>query len=386
MTAGYLANYGATVVKVESSRSPDILRLTPPFRDGTPGLNNSHFCANMNASKLGVGLDMSRPEGQEIVLRLVEWADVVFESFTPKTLRGWGLDYEHLRARNPGIVMLSTCMQGQTGPRANYRGFGNLMGALSGYYQVTGWPDRGPTAVYGAYTDFICQRFCTTAVVAAIDHRHRTGEGQHIDVAQFEAALQFLGPELLDFELTGRVATRAGNRDPWRSPHGVFPCRPRPDGNEGWIAIACETDAQWAALCRTAGIPEDPAFADLAGRKADEDRLEALVAAWIAGHDADELFELLQPEVPCGPVLPVPALHDDPQVRHRGYWWPLVHTVIGEVPYDGLAATMSRTPGRLTKAGPCLGEDSYTVLTELAGLDPDTVARLLADEVVEITG
>jgi crotonobetainyl-CoA:carnitine CoA-transferase CaiB-like acyl-CoA transferase len=321
-----------------------------------------------------------------VIGRLAEWADVVIESFTPKTLRGWGLDYEHLRARNPGLVMLSTCMQGQTGPRANYRGFGNLMGALSGYYHVTGWPDRGPSPVYGAYTDFICQRFCTTVLVAAIDHRCRTGEGQHIDVAQFEAALQFLGPELVDAAATGSVATRAGNRDPWAAPHGVFPCAARPDGNEGWIAIACETDAEWAALCRRAGFGDEPAFATLAGRKADEDRLEAMVGAWTAQHDATELFELLQPDVPCGPVLPVPALQDDPQVQHRGYWWPLVHTVMGEVPYDGLAATMSRTPGRLTKAGPCLGEDTFTVLTEIAGYEPDAVARLLADDVVEITG
>ncbi len=389
MTAGYLANYGATVVKVESSKRPDILRLTPPFRDGVPGLNTSHFCANMNASKVGLGLDLSRPEGRALVLRLAEWADVVLESFTPKTLRGWGLDYEALAAVNPSIVMLSTCMQGQTGPRANYRGFGNLMGALSGFYHITGWPDRDPAMVYGAYTDFICQRYCTTALVAALDHRRRTGEGQYLDLAQFEAALQFLGPELLDQDVTGRVAERHGNRDPWCAPHGVFPCQPDAAGREGWLAIACETDAQWEALRAAMGSPAwaaDPALATLAGRKAAEDRLEAELAAWTAGFDAHELFERLQPAVPCGPVLPVPGLHADPQIAARGYFVPLTHTVIGEVPYDGLAATMSATPGRPTKAAPCLGEDSFTVLTEILGMDPDEVAILIAEEVVEITG
>lgn len=397
MTGGYLANYGATVVKVESSRRPDILRLSPPFRDGRlpapegngrPGLNNSHFCANMNASKVGLGLDLGRPEAQELVRRLAGWADVVLESFTPKTLRAWGLDYPALAAVNPSLVMLSTCMQGQTGPRANYRGFGNLMGALSGFYHLTGWPDRGPNVIYGAYTDFICQRFCTAAVTAALDHRRRTGEGQLIDLAQFEGALQFLGPEFVAYDQSGVVPSRAGNRDPHRAPHGVFPCRNRADGSQAWIAVACETDAQWASLRDAAGLPDDPGLANLAGRKAGEDALEAALGAWTAQHDAWELFERLQHltvAVPCGPVLSVPDLHTDPQIGHRGYWVPLDHTVQGTVPYDGLAATMSATPGRLTKAGPCLGEDSFEVLTEILGMSADQVADLLAAEVVEIT-
>ncbi|MEZ5232031.1 MAG: CoA transferase [Acidimicrobiales bacterium] len=390
MTAGYLANQGATVIKVESSARPDILRLTPPFLDGRPGLNNSHFCANMNASKAGLGVDLARPEGRAVVWRIIEeWADVVLESFTPRTLRGWGMDWAAVSARRPDIVMLSTCMQGQTGPRADYRGFGNLMGALSGFYSITGWPDRPPVTVYGAYTDFICQRFATTAITAAIDHRRRTGAGQYIDLAQLEAALQFLGPEFLDLDRNGHVATRAGNRDPERCPHVVLPCRPDADGREGWLALACEDDGQWAALVDALGRPAwatDPALVTVAGRKAAEDRIEAELAAWSAGWDAVELFERLQPAIPCGPVLAPARLHTDPQVRHRSYFVPLRHSVMGEVPYDGVAAVLSATPARLTRAAPCLGEDTFTVLTELIGMDPDEVAQLLADGVVEITG
>ena len=264
MTAGYLASYGATVIKIESSKRPDVLRLNPPFRDGVPGLNNSHFYGDFNAGKLSVGLDLTDPRGREVAWRAIEWADVILESFTPKALAGWGMDYAHIRDRNPSVVMLSTCMQGQTGPRRLYRGFGNLMAGLAGFYELTGWPDRTPVMIYGAYTDFISQRFTATALLAALDHRRRTGEGQYIDVAQLEAALQFLGPELLAYELDGRVATRDGNRHPDLVPHGVFPCLPEPEragrypdggsGAEGWVAISCADDEQWRSL----GRPDRP--------------------------------------------------------------------------------------------------------------------------------
>ncbi|MPY92235.1 MAG: hypothetical protein GEV08_03960 [Acidimicrobiia bacterium] len=389
MTAGYLASYGASVVKLESSERPDVLRLTPPFRDGKPGLDNSHFFGDFNAGKLGLGVDVGHPKGREVVWRLLEWADVVLESFTPKTMRGWGMAYDDLAARNPGLVMLSTCMQGQTGPRANYRGFGNLMASLAGFYELTGWPDRPPAMVYGAYTDFVSQRFTTMALVAAVDHRRRTGEGQHIDVAQLEAALQFLGPELLAYDTSGHVATRDGNRDPDRCPHGVHRCRPEPGRPEGWVAIACDDDEQWAALVEALGSPDwasGPALRTLAGRRRSEARIEAGLGAWASARTPAEVVAQLQPRVPAAVVQGVPELHEDPQVRHRGYWVPLDHPVYGLAPYSGLQATLSVTPGALRSPAPCLGQHSWEVLTTIAGYDEDEVAMLLAEDVVEMTG
>ncbi len=388
LTARYLADYGATVVRLDSSTRPDVLRLTPPFRDGVPGINNSHFYADYNASKLGIGLDLGNPLGREVALRLVDWCDVLLESFTPKTMAAWGMSYAELQPRNPGMVMLSTCMQGQTGPRRDYRGFGNLMAALSGFYEICGYSDRDPVPVYGAYTDFICQRFATTAVVAALDHRRRTGEGQHIDLSQYEAAVQLLGPELLDYELTGRVATRRGNSADAACPHGVYPTRPVRE-HEGWIAIACETDGHWRALCRAMGDPDwtnDPRWSTFVGRKAAEDELDGRLAEWTSQWEQDALFAALAPAVPAGMVPDQTGLPLDAQVRHRGYYVTLEHTEMGTVPYDGLQAHLSRTPGRLTKAAPCVGEDSYTVLADLLGMDEDEIADLLAAEAVEITG
>ncbi len=396
MTAGYLTSYGATVVKIECSKRPDVLRLNPPFRDGQPGLNNSHFYGDFNAGKLGVGVDLTDARGREIAWRAIEWADVVLESFTPKALAGWEMDYDHIRARNPSVVMLSTCMQGQTGPRRLYRGFGNLMAGLAGFYELTGWPDRGPAMIYGAYTDFVSQRFAATALLGALDHRRRTGEGQHIDLSQLEASLQLLGPELLAYELDGRVATRAGNRDRDLVPNGVFPCVAGSErasrypaggsGAEGWVAISCADDAQWAALAELAGLPDEQRWRTAAGRRPDDDRIEALVASWTATRDAGEIVALLQPRVACAPVLGIPELHADPQMAHRGYWVPIEHPVYGPVPYSGMQATMSRTQGVVRGPAPCLGQDTWYVLETMLGVDGDTIAALLADNVLEITG
>ncbi|MFT3855622.1 MAG: CoA transferase [Ilumatobacteraceae bacterium] len=396
MTAGYLASYGATVVKIESSKRPDVLRLNPPFRDGIPALNNSHFYGDFNAGKMSVGLDLNDERGRDVAWRLVEWADVIVESFTPKALAGWDMDYACIRERNPSVVMLSTCMQGQTGPRRLYRGFGNLMAGLAGFYEIAGWPDRTPIMIYGAYTDFVAQRFTTTALLAALDHRRRTGEGQHIDVAQLEAALQFLGPELLAYELDGRVATRAGNRHPDLVPHGVFPCLPEADraerypagspGAEGWVAISCADDEQWRALVELTGLPDEDRWAAAEGRRADETRIEALLAAWTSTRRGSEITAALQPRVSCAPVLGVPELHTDPQIRHRGYWVPHDHPVYGRVPYSGMQATMSLTPGVIAGPAPCLGQHTWDVLESILGLDSDTIAALLVDDVAEITG
>ncbi len=385
LTARYLADYGATVVRLDSATRPETLRQAGPFKDGKPGLNNTMFYGDYNASKYGLGLNLGTEQAREIAIELIKWADVLLESFTPGNMAEWGLDWETIKEINPSLVMLSTCMQGQTGPRASYPGYGNLMAGLSGFYQITGWPDRLPVPVYGAYSDFICQRFATSAVVAALDHSRRTGEGQHIDLSQFEGALQLLGTELLDYEVNGRIATRHGNRDRFAAPHGVYPAR----GEDRWVAIACRTDEEWQALVSAMGSPAwatNPAYATLAGRHAAADEIDARIGEWTQGKDSYEVFELLQPAVPAGPVHDQSDLFTDPQIRYRGYFVDLEHSVMGQVPYNGMQATMSKTPGRLRKASPTIGEDSFYVLEEILGYSPDRAGELIAAGAVEIMG
>ncbi len=389
LTARYLADYGATVVRLDNGTRADVLRVNPPFRDGVPGINRSGFYADFNASKLGLGLDLAVAEAREVALRMTAWADVVLESFTPHALRSMGLHYDALREVNPSVVMLSTCMQGQTGPHRDYRGFGQLMGGLTGFYQLTGWPDRDPAMVFGAYTDFVAQRFCATALIAALDHRRRTGQGQHIDVSQLEASINLLGPELLDYDVNGRVATRQGNRDPRMAPHGVFPCRAVGTGlaGERWVAIAVEDDDQWQALVEVLDRPTwatDPALHTLAGRKAAEDGIEGHLAAWTADQDAATLAARLQPKVAAAPVNPPDDLHRDPQLAHLGYFETLDHPVMGPTAYNGMQARLSATPGWLRKPAPCLGEDTLMVLSDLLGYDDDEIGDLFVAEAIEI--
>ena len=212
ITTKYLADHGATVIRIESHTRPDVLRLAPPWRDGQPGLDRSQFFASFNTSKYGITLDLSKSPAQELARKLIAWADVAVESFTPKAMRNWNLGYEQLGQVNPKLIMLSTCQQGQTGPHALYPGFGQLMASLSGYYHISGWPDRDPAPPYGAYTDFIAPRFAATVLMAALDYRRRTGKGQYIDLAQYEASLHFLAPAILDYQVNGRVLGREGNR------------------------------------------------------------------------------------------------------------------------------------------------------------------------------
>ena len=264
ITVKYLADHGATVIRVESHARLDVVRLGPPWHDGKPGIERSQFYASYNTSKYGIALDLSRPEARAIARRLAVWADVVVESFTPHVMRGWGLGWDDLRALNARLVMMSTCLQGQTGPHAEYPGFGQLMAALSGFYEISGWPDRAPAPPYGAYTDFIVPRLAATALLAAIDHQRRTGEGQYLDVSQFEASLHFLAPALLQHSLDGTVARRDGNasdhaapsslrawrfrqrRSPGAPMHSGLKPRPRPlPGRSRTRASSCRSSA-WA--------------------------------------------------------------------------------------------------------------------------------------------
>ena len=382
LTARYLADNGATVVRLDSAARPDILRSAPPFKDGKPGYDNTMFYGDYNCSKLGLGLNLGKPEAVEIARRMAHWADIVIESFTPGHMAKWGLDYGRLSEEHPDLIMLSTCMQGQTGPRAAYPGFGNLMAAISGYYAVTGWPDRDPSPVYGAYTDFVAHRFATLALLAALDHRRRTGEGQYIDVSQYEASLQFLGAELLGYAADGRIATRCGNADPDASPHGVYPCR----GEDSWVAIAVVDDSQWRSLKEAMGRPawaEDPAFDELPGRLAGRERIDEEIARWTSSREPGDIFLALQPDVPAGPVYDQSSLHRDPQLKAWGYFVELDHPVMGRVPYNGAQSRFSAMDNRPHRPSPCIGEHSRHVLRHILGLQEAEIERLIAAKAVE---
>ena len=385
MTTKYLAEYGATVLRVESANRPETLRKAAPFKDGIPGTNRSGYFANQNPNKYGISIDMRQPRAKELVLRMVAWADLVTENFTPGTMEGWGLGYKELKQANPQIVMFSTSMLGRGGPMERQPGFGPVLSSLAGLTNITGWPDRHPVNPYGAYTDFIVPRFALATILAGLDYRRRKGVGLHLDMSQLEASLHFSAPLLLDFSVNGREGERIGNRDAGAAPHGVYPCK----GDDRWIAIACFSDQQWEGLSHVlessdqAWATQDR-FSTLLKRKAHEDKLDRLMAGWTQGFDSKELTAKLQEAgVPAGPVEDCHDLYEDPQLLHRGHFQYLDHPEMGTYATDRSEFELTRTPGRFERAAPTLGQHTEHVLREIIGLSEDQYRSYKDDGVLE---
>jgi benzylsuccinate CoA-transferase BbsF subunit len=378
-----LADYGATVVRVETRKRVDSARTFGPFHGGVPGAENSILFQSMNVGKLGITLDLSTPQGREVALDLVRWADVVLESFSPRVKRSFGLDYESLRAVKPDIVMLSSCLMGQSGPLSHFAGYGSLAAALSGFYNVTGWPDRAPAGPYNAYTDTIVPRFVLICILAALDHRRRTGQGQYIDQAHMETALHFLGPALLDYTANGRVQTRAGNRDPQMAPHGVYPAA----GDDRWVAIACRTDDDWRALCEAMArtdLRDDARLATLEGRLEHHDELDAIISEWTRRRVAHETESILQKRgVPASAVQTSRDLYADEHLHARGHFVEVEHPTHGPVLVEGSRFRLSRTAARYERSGPTMGRDNQYVLQDLLGYSEERIAELVAAGALE---
>jgi crotonobetainyl-CoA:carnitine CoA-transferase CaiB-like acyl-CoA transferase len=377
-----MADYGATIVRIESTQRVDATRTVGPFKNNNTGGEYSALFSNNNAGKFGLSLDLAKPEARAIVLDLVRWADVVCESFSPKAMRAWGFDYESLRAVKPDIIMLSSCLMGQTGPLARFAGFGNLAAALCGFYNLVGWPDRLPSGPFSAYTDYIAPRFGLATLMAALIHRKRTGKGQYIDQAQAESALQFLTLPILDTVGSGRQYSPIGNDDPEHAPHGVYPAA----GEDRWVAIACRTEDQWRALCaaiRQLQLSEDPHFKTFAARRQHRDELDRAIAEWTRTRTPLETERILQERgVPAQTVQNTFDANADLQLLHREHFVRVEHSVAGETFVENSRYQLSRTPAVVNRAGPAVGQDSQYVLEKILGYSEDRITDLVANEVL----
>jgi crotonobetainyl-CoA:carnitine CoA-transferase CaiB-like acyl-CoA transferase len=371
----YLTDAGATVIKVESTTRVDTARTLQPFKDAQPGPERSGLFANVNAGKLGLTLNMSTLEARAVAQRLACWADVVVENFTPKAMRAWGMAYEDLRTVNPGIILVSTSLNGQTGPQAFLAGFGTMGAAAGGFAEQHGWPDRIPAGA-GAWTDYVAPKFIAASILAALDHRRRTGEGQFIDLSQTEASVQFLAPAILDYTVNGRVRSRIGNASIDFAPHGVYPVA----GDDRWVAIAATSEAQWQALCEAsdnAGWRDDPRFLTNDLRLEHAEALDALIGAWTAGQEAGAVEETLQrARVPVHRVNTSEDCFADPQLGFREHLFTVEHPELGPVPVESSRMRFSGTPAQVARPGPTFGQDNEYVLRELLGMTDEEVVEL----------
>ncbi|MCC6222960.1 MAG: CoA transferase [Thermoleophilia bacterium] len=380
----HLADHGAEVIRIESRHALDGFRTNyPPFKDNEPGPERAALFAMTNDNKLSVTLNLKTPSGVAVARRLIARADVVVENFTPGVIDRLGLDYETLRAANPGLVLLSTCNQGRTGPRSRQPGFGTQLTALSGFVHVTGWPDRDPSLLFGPYIDYIAVGYGACAVLAALDRRRRTGEGCHIDLSQYEAGVQFMAPALLSYFASGRIADRCGNRHPVAAPHGVYPCL----GEERWVALSVHDDAEWRRFRAALGEPPWALGQELgraAERKRREDELDRHITAWTGGLAREEVVARLRAaSVHVAPVNDMADLFADPGLAAHGFWQPLDHPELGAHHAEAPPYRLTETPADIHTAAPLTGEHTRRVLVELLGVSEPELARLEAEGALE---
>jgi benzylsuccinate CoA-transferase BbsF subunit len=371
----HLADYGAEVITIESSASLDLARQLI-FKDNQYDPDLAIAFTNYNAGKKSLTLNMAEPEAIDIVKRLLAISDILVESMTPKAMRQWGLSYDEVRGIKPDIIMLSSCMQGQTGPYSMSPGNGAILPALSGLSELTGWPDRGPIGQGGPYTDFLAGAMGAAAVMTALVHRERTGEGQYIDMSQNESAMHFITTAFLDYSANGRIASRMGNSRPGFAPHGVYRCQ----GADDWCTIAVRTDEEWQAFCTAMGQPDwarEARFATREAREANSDALDAYITAWTEHLPAQEVMERLQRAgVPAGVVRNAETLNTDPQLVHRQHYAHVQHPRIGTNVIDNYGFRLSATPGGVHEPAPLLGQHNAYVLGALLGMSQGDIARL----------
>jgi crotonobetainyl-CoA:carnitine CoA-transferase CaiB-like acyl-CoA transferase len=364
-----LADYGATVLHVESMQHLDTLRVIPPYQFSNPHPEGAGGFQSANANKLGMTLNVRKPEGIEILHELVRWADVVTESFAPGVVESVGLAWDDLRKIKPDLIMISSCLMGQSGPWRDFTGFGNLAASVTGFQALASWPDQPPSGPYGAYTDFISVRYNALAILAALEHRERTGQGQYIDQSQAEAALHFLAPAFLDYTVNGVVAGPGGNVDTEHSPHDVYPAA----GDDRWVAIAIplEEEAPWRALCKLMDCPE------LAARREDREVVDEAIAAWTQEREAGEIAEALQARgIAAHETLDTPGLHACPQIQHRGHYVETAHEIYQTTTIESSRLKLSDARARVPESALSFGRDNRYVLETLLGYPPERIAEL----------
>jgi benzylsuccinate CoA-transferase BbsF subunit len=381
VSARYLADLGADVIKVESSKRIDPVRTLGPFKDGKMGPERSVSYHNLNAGKRCITLDLRKPKGREIVLRLCEWADVALESFTPGVLDNLRLAYPDLSARNPRLIMVSTSILGQTGPDARgTSGVGTMGAAMSGATYQFGWPDRPPSGPFGPWTDAVTPRFIAAAVLAALHRRSRTGLGCYIDVAQAECGIQFMMPSYYEFALNRRIPERRGAAWPLAAPRGMYQC----EGKDRWVAIDAASPEHWNRLRKIIGGPlADPRFDTIVGRMRARDDLDRIIGEWTRAREAQAVEAAMQSnKIPAHVVSRGEDLARDPDLRHAGHFRPIDDPVIGRVEIEGPRFEFDRTPTSPTRRGPRIGEHTLEILRDVCGISEDETARMADDGIL----
>ncbi|HKA56880.1 MAG TPA: CoA transferase [Candidatus Binatia bacterium] len=367
-----LADQGAEVIKIERRDSLDL------------GSRRGGFTGNLFRGKGSTVINMADPRGREIARRLVAVSDVVIDNFSARVMHNWGMDYESIRQLKPDIIAVSMSGFGHTGPQKDYVSYGPTLQALSGYTLLMRHPGKEPAGWGYSYADMSGGYSGALAVLMALWHRKRTGQGQFVDLSQFETVSSVVGPALLDVLVNNAAVAPCGNRsqEAPAAPHGIYRCA----GTDRWCALTVFGDGEWRAFCRALGDPawtKDPRFATPAGRLEHQEALDRHVGEWTRQHAPEEVMRRLQQAgVAAGVVADGEDLDRDPQLRARGYWAHVRTPEGDEVVLDGTPVKLSVTPGSVAAPGPLLGEHTDAVLRRLLGYSDEHIAQLKAERVV----
>ncbi len=386
LTSKWLALHGAEVIKIESARDRgDVVRTDPGPSAGKQGNPNTGGAfSNLNPNKLSLALNMQQERARDIVRRLIKVSDVVLNNFAPGVMDKWGLTYEEMRAVNPSIIAVSMPAMGATGPRRHFRGLGSYFQAMAGLDVMIGYPHREIVDMGFAFPDATCNpAHAAVAILAALRHRNRTGEGQCIELRQFESTINFLGTAPLDYSVNRNVQMRTGSRAGYAAPHGVYRCA----GDDRWCAITVLSDQEWRSFCGAIGHPdwiEDPRFSTLLARKAHEDLLDSLINEWTGDRSAEVVMDHLQAHgVPAGVVQHAgDLLEHDPQIAHRGFYVTLDHPEGGRMVHEGASFQLSKTPAEFRTPAPLLGQHNDYVLQTVLGMSEEEVDQCILDQAV----
>lgn len=371
-----LALFGAEVIRIETATRPDSSRRLPTARPpGNDSLNASGMWNNLNPGKASIALDLSKSEAVQVLERLIRTADVLVDNFGVDPFPKWGLTLRRLRELRPDLIIARASVMGRTGPRQHYIGLGYTIGAAAGHHSITGFPNDPPTGAGIAHPDYSCNPYhLALGILAALHYRRQTGLGQTVELAQHESTVCWVGVEAMDYAMNGAIAGPCANRSPDAAPHGAYPAR----GDDAWVAVACQTDAEFVALALAIGRPDlaiDPRFRTLADRKANEEALDHIIADWTRTQPARAVAELLQRVgVTAGPVQCHRDLVErDPQMQWLGHYLRVEHEEVGLRLTDGPPIRLHTTPGRIQRPAPLLGEDTEPLFRDLLGLSDDEI-------------
>jgi len=380
-----MAHFGADVLKIESQLSPDVVRMLGSAwlkdRDDLAAAapDTSPYVPEMNASKRSVGLELKTPGGRNAALALVAECDVFLANFGARALSDVGLDYQSVAAVNPKIIYVQLPGFGSDPamPYYPYVAWGPNQAPLVGFDDFTGHASDPPAGIATvAPPDYMSALHAAIATLSGLEHRELTGDGVHVDVSQFETTLALLGPFVMDYDLSGTIHSRIGNRSLWGAPQGVYPC----DGHERWIAISATDDQSWNALSLLMGLDDDR-FDDSEFRMSQQEDLDDQIGTWTVNFDADDLAHRLQNiGVAAHVVSSNEDLLHDTHTMSRNWYQVAPHARLGRDVFSDCAVTLKDTPGRWTDAGPSLGQHTREVLRDVVGMSDEEISQLVSDK------